>query len=126
VRQTHSNNLLDQCLAAVLGLINPKVFFDFITNRLDGVVFPIPYLQVGNLVLGLLILTWEWPLGFLGRSRIYHSYSVRFICLPLAAIVAVFLYQATNAALYYLIGCSVYVAAYRSGEVSNGPGVDKV
>jgi hypothetical protein len=92
MRQTYSNNILDQCLATVLGFINPKVFFDVITNRLDGVVFPILYLQVGNLVLGLFILTWEWPLGFLRRSWIYHSYTVRFICLPLAAIAAVFLY----------------------------------
>ena len=97
------------------------MFFDFITERLDILVFPTPYLQVWNLLLGLFILSWEWPLGLLTRSRIYRTYSVRFIYLPIAAIAAVFLYQATNAALYYLIGLAVYAIAYRSGEVSDGP-----
>ena len=38
--------------------------------------------------------------------------------LPLATLSAVLLYQTTNAALYYLIGCGVYFWAYSEGEVS--------
>jgi hypothetical protein len=43
----------------------------------------------------------------------------RLLWLPLATLSAVLLYQTTNAALYYLIGCGVYFWAYSEGEVSD-------
>jgi hypothetical protein len=42
----------------------------------------------------------------------------RLLWLPLATLSAVLLYQTTNAALYYLIGCGIYFWAYSEGEVS--------
>jgi hypothetical protein len=42
----------------------------------------------------------------------------RLLWLPLATLSAVLLYQTTNAALYYVIGCGVYFWAYSEGEVS--------
>jgi len=41
----------------------------------------------------------------------------RMLWLPLATLSAVLLYQTTNAAVYYLIGCGVYFWAYSEGEV---------
>jgi len=41
----------------------------------------------------------------------------RLLWLPLATLSAVLLYQTTNAAVYYLIGCGVYFWAYSEGEV---------
>lgn len=38
--------------------------------------------------------------------------------LPLASLSSVLIYQATNPALYYLIGVVVYFWAYSEGEVS--------
>ncbi|KAG9716461.1 hypothetical protein KCU59_g19375, partial [Aureobasidium melanogenum] len=35
--------------------------------------------------------------------------------LPLSSLAAVLLYQGTNPALYYLIGCGVYFWAYTDG-----------
>ena len=37
--------------------------------------------------------------------------------LPLSALAAIMVYQATNPAIYYLIGVGVYFWAYSEGEV---------
>ena len=51
-----------QVLASIEGFFWPKLFWDFLTTNLDHSVRPIPYLQIINLLLGLLGLAWEWPL----------------------------------------------------------------
>lgn len=43
---------------------------------------------------------------------------MRLMWLPLASLSSVLIYQATNPALYYLIGVVVYFWAYSEGEVS--------
>jgi hypothetical protein len=98
-----------------LGFGNPKVFFDFATKKLDFVVTPMPFLQLANLVCGLVVLLWEWPL--VDKFAVHASFHIRFAALPAAAFVSIFLYQATNPALYYLIGLALYTSAYRNGEV---------
>ena len=45
----------------------------------------------------------------------------RLIVLPFASLAATLLYQATDPAMYYLIGIGVYLWAYYSGEVSFCP-----
>ncbi len=40
------------------------------------------------------------------------------VWLPMCSLAAVMMYQATNPALYYLIGCAAYFWAYCEGEVS--------
>jgi hypothetical protein len=60
----------------------------------------------------------EWPLSFIAGSAIHRSLEVRLAILPLTALSAILMYQATNAALYYLIGMVVYFTAYSEGEVS--------
>jgi hypothetical protein len=107
----------DQVLAAIQGFFWPKIFWDFLTKNLDGAVKPIPVLQIVNLVLGLVILAWEWPLGFIARTAIHRSIEARLVVIPVAALAAALLYQATNPAIYYIIGMVVYFWAYSEGEV---------
>lgn len=94
------------------------MFFDFATKNLDGAVKPVPILQVINLVFGLLNLAYEWPLRFLAGTSIHRSMEFRLLWFPLATLSAALLYQGTNSALYYTVGCGVYLWAYSEGEVS--------
>lgn len=107
----------DQIAAAISGFFWPKIFFDFLTKNLDGAVKPVPILQVINLVMGLISLSYELPLGLLAGSRIQQSLEVRLFWLPLAVLGSILLYQATNPAIYYLVGTAVYFWAYTSGEI---------
>src|SRR5688572_10492309 len=94
----------DQVAAAVEGFFWPKIFWDFLTKTLDGAVKPIPVLQTINLVFGLFMLALEWPLNFIAGSTLHRSLEFRLAVLPLTALSAALLYQATNPAIYYLIG----------------------
>jgi hypothetical protein len=69
------------------------------------------------MVLGLIMLAWEWPLGLIAGSSLHRSIEARLVVLPLTALSAVLLYQGTNSALYYTIGLAVYFWAYSEGEV---------
>lgn len=64
------------------------------------------------------MLAWEWPLGFLAGTALHRSIEARLIVLPMAGLAAALLYQATNPAIYYAIGLTVYFWAYSEGEVS--------
>ena len=78
---------------------------------------PIPVLQTINLVFALFILALEWPLGFIAGSTLHCSLEFRLAILPLTAVAAALMYQATNSAVYYFIGVTVYFCAYSEGEV---------
>jgi len=106
-----------QVAAAIEGFFWPKIFWDFLTKNLDLAVKRLPILQIINLVFGIFMFAWEWPLGFLAGTAIHRSIEARLIALPLAALAASLLYQATNPALYYSIGMVVYFWAYSEGEV---------
>jgi len=106
-----------QVAAAIEGFFWPKIFWDFLTKTLDGAVKPLPILQIINLLFGLFMLAWEWPLGFLAGTVIHRSIEARLVVLPLAGLAAALLYQATNPAIYYVIGMGVYFWAYSEGEV---------
>ncbi|KAG7293057.1 hypothetical protein NEMBOFW57_003103 [Staphylotrichum longicolle] len=106
-----------QVAAAVEGFFWPKIFWDFATKTLDPAVKPIPVLQTINLVFGLILLAWEWPLSFLAGSSLHRSLEARLAFLPLTALAAALLYQGTNAAIYQVIGLGVYFWAYSEGEV---------
>lgn len=112
-----ANFSIDQVTAAICGFFWPKIFWDFLTKTLDPAVRPIPVLQIINLLFGLILLAWEWPLGFLAGSSIHRSLEARLAFLPLTALAAVLMYQSTNAAIYQLIGLGVYFWAYSEGEV---------
>jgi len=105
-----------QIAAGIHGFFWPKVFWDFLTKNLDSAVKPIPVLQILNVVFGIIALAWEWPLKPLAGTTIHRSIEIRLLVLPLSALLAALLYQASNAALYYLIGMIVYFWAYSEGE----------
>ncbi|KFY80836.1 hypothetical protein V501_04490 [Pseudogymnoascus sp. VKM F-4519 (FW-2642)] len=106
-----------QIAAAIEGFFWPKIFWDFLTKNLDGAVKPIPVLQSINLVMGLVITAWEWPLGIIAKTALHRSIEARLVVYPLAALSAALLYQATNPAIYYTIGIVVYFWAYSEGEI---------
>lgn len=108
----------DQIAAAIEGFFWPKIFWDFLTKNLDGAVKPIPVLQTINLIMGLVITAWEWPLGIIAKTALHRSIEARLVVYPLAALSAALLYQATNPAIYYTIGIVIYFWAYSEGEVS--------
>jgi hypothetical protein len=81
-------------------------------------VKPIPILQIINLLFGILILAWEWPVKQLATTALHRSFEARLMLFPLSALAAVLMYQSTNAALYYLVGEGVYMWAFCEGEVS--------
>jgi hypothetical protein len=115
-----SNKLpTDQIAAALEGFFWPKIFWDFITKNLDGAVKPFPALQIINLVLGIFLFAWEWPLGILASTALHRSIEARLVVIPIAALAAALLYQATNPAIYYTIAMGVYFWAYSEGEVGS-------
>ena len=109
-----------QVAAGIEGFFWPKIFWDFLTKNLDGVVKPFPVLQIFNLLFGILCFCWEWPLAPIVKllPGLHRSMEARLVIYPLAALAAALLYQGTNAALYYLTGVVVYFWAYSEGEVS--------
>jgi hypothetical protein len=111
--------LIDQVAAGVEGFFWPKIFWDFVTKTLDGAVKPIPILQIINVLFGLFMLAWEWPLGILAGTAIHRSIEARLVMLPMAALAGALLYQGTNPAIYYMIALGVYFWAYSEGEVSH-------
>ncbi|KAI9822221.1 MAG: hypothetical protein M1832_003044 [Thelocarpon impressellum] len=106
-----------QVAASIEGFFWPKIFWDFLTKNLDGAVKPFPALQIINLLLGLLALAWEWPLKPLANTRLHRSIEARLAIYPISVLAAALLYQATNPALYYMIGMAVYFWAYSEGEI---------
>ncbi|CAJ2501701.1 Uu.00g045540.m01.CDS01 [Anthostomella pinea] len=106
-----------QVAAALEGFFWPKIFFDFLTKTLDPAVKPIPVLQTINLVMGLFMFAWEWPLGFFAGSSFHRSLEARLALLPLMSLAAVLIYQGTNPAIYYLTAMIVYFWAYSEGEI---------
>jgi hypothetical protein len=107
----------DHIAASLHGFFWPKFFFDFLTKNFDPTVKPVPILQTINLIFGFINLAWEWPLEFLAGTAIHRSLELRILLLPLSSLTAVLLYQGTNPAMYYLIGCGMYFWAYTQGEV---------
>jgi hypothetical protein len=103
--------------AAIEGFFWPKIFWDFLTKNLDMAVKPIPILQIINLVFGIFMFAWEWPLGLIAGTTLHRSIEARLVVLPMAALAAALLYQATNPAIYYTIAMVVYFWAYSEGEV---------
>lgn len=110
-------------MAGIHGFFWPKIFWDFLTKNLDGAVKPIPVLQTLNVVFGLIMVAWEWPLPLLAGSAMHRSIELRLVLIPIGALAAALLYQGTNAALYYVVGMIVYFWAYSEGEVSFSPSV---
>ncbi|KAF3056400.1 putative pro41 protein [Daldinia childiae] len=106
-----------QIAAALEAFFWPKIFFDFMTKALDPAVKPVPALQIINLILGIVIFAWEWPLNLIAGTSIHRSMEARLATYPLAALAAILIYQGTNAAIYYLVAMMAYFWAYSEGEI---------
>lgn len=92
------------------------MFWSFIDKNLDIAVYPVPFLQIVNLICGLVVYTFEFPLV----SRVFMSPKVRVYYLLLPALVASSLYQTFDLAIYYLICIFLYQWAHKEGEVNLG------
>lgn len=112
---------VDHVAASIQGFIWPKIFWDFLTHDLDRAVYPVPALQIVNLILALLIIAWEWPLSIVAGTEMHRSIKARFWILGSTSLATTFIYQATNPAIYYSIGLGVYLWAYVKEEVSEAP-----
>ncbi|KAK7927846.1 hypothetical protein PG985_004844 [Apiospora marii] len=91
-------------LATAQAFLWPKVFWGFLTTALDGSVVPVLILQIANLLCALAMLALEWPAP------------------ALTALLTILLYQATNAALCYLLRMGLYAWGYSSWETIYAPG----
>lgn len=107
-----------QILASIQAFVWPKVFWDFSSRILDPLVKPVPTLQITNVVLGLAVLGFEWPIRQIAGGAAHRSIPLRVMLYPFCSFAAVLMYQSTNAAIYYLIGTGIYLWALREGEVS--------
>lgn len=106
-----------QIAASIEGFFWPKIFWDFLTKNLDSAVKPVPILQIINLLFGLLIVAWEYPLVWIAGTTMHRSMEARLVVLPLAALAGALLYQGTNPAIYYVVGIGIYFWAFSEGEV---------
>ncbi|RKF81871.1 hypothetical protein GcM3_030025 [Golovinomyces cichoracearum] len=105
-----------QIMAALLGYFWPRMFLEFMTKSLSVAVKPFPSLQTVNLVFGILVCAWEWPLGLVAGSTLHRSIVARLIFLPITILSSALMYQSTNPAIYYTVGLIVYFWAYSEGE----------
>ncbi|KAF2128181.1 hypothetical protein P153DRAFT_368056 [Dothidotthia symphoricarpi CBS 119687] len=106
-----------QIAAAIEAFFWPKIFWDFLTKNLDGAVTDAPVLQILNVICGIVGLAWEWPLPLLAGTGLHRSIEARLVVYPLSALVALLIYQGTNAGLYYIIGMGAYFWAFSEGEI---------
>lgn len=111
--------LTDQIAASLEAYFWPKFFFDFLTKNFDPAFKPVPIFQTINLLLGLFILAYEWPLKIIAGRAVHASIEFRLLLYPLACLCAVLLYQGTNAGVCYLFGWAVYFWSFVEGEVSS-------
>jgi hypothetical protein len=106
-----------QIAAAIECYFWPKIFWDWLTTNLDPAVKPIPILQSINLVMGFVMLAWEYPLGLIAGSSMHRSLEMRLVALPLVTLASALIYQGSNSALYYFAAMIIYFWAYSEGEV---------
>jgi len=102
--------------AAFWGFFYPKSFFDMFTPVFNGLVAPLPVIQIINLLDGIVILALEWPLPFIRDKALHRAFALRFALYPIMAVAALIQYQCTDPAFYLLIGTAVYFQAWAEGE----------
>lgn len=103
---------------SIMGFFWPKVTWDFSTAALNFLVEPVPVLQSINLVLGILVVAWEWPFSPIAGKMYHRSIHARLVAYTICTIFALFLYQSHNSAFYYTLGIYGYLLALSEHEVS--------
>lgn len=102
---------------AIEGFFWPKVTWDFSTTSLNCLVKPFPIVQTLNLVLGVIIIAWEWPLVILADTIFHRSIHARLVVFAISAASSMFLYQAHSSTIYYLLGLYGYALALAEREI---------
>lgn len=105
--------------ASIEGFIWPKIFWDFSTTVLNPLVRPFPFLQTTNILLGLAVVCFEWPLTYLTGTTVHRNILPRILFFPICSFAALLMYQSFDAAVYYLIGTGAYIWALSEGEVGS-------
>jgi len=106
-----------QILAAILAFFYPMIFWDMWTKGMNGAVKPFPILQILNVIVGLLVLCWEYPLPYLiPNTALHRSIPARLFTYPIPILLAALLSPATDSVIYYIIGMVLYYWGYREGE----------
>lgn len=111
-----ANRTTDQTAASLHAFFWPKILFDFSTPIFNPLVKPIPILQTLNLLSGLCMLCWEYPLPKLAGTKVHGSIEARLMVLPLLVLECMLMYQGTNAAIWYAVGLGVYWWGLWEGE----------
>lgn len=75
-----------------------------IASVFNGLVAPLPVIQIINLLDGIVILALEWPLPFIKDKALHRAFALRFALYPIMAVAALIQYQCTDPAFYLLIG----------------------
>jgi hypothetical protein len=103
---------------SIEGFFWPKITWDFATSSLNVLVKPAPVLQIINLILGIVVLAWEWPLGFLAGKMFHRSIHARLVMFTICAFTSLFMYQSHSSTIYYFLGTYGYALALAGHEVS--------
>ena len=69
------------------------------------------------MVCGLSVICLEYPLPLIAGTGLHKSIEARLALYPAVALLAALLYQATDAAGFYIIGIAIWFWAYTEGEV---------
>ncbi|KAH9979161.1 hypothetical protein BJV74DRAFT_780492 [Russula compacta] len=118
--------------AAYYGLIYRKFFWDFVSGirRNPGGIQPAnqdaffidimvktPVIQIFSLLLGLVIVAFEYPAPFVKGTAAYRSLVLRVVLLVFQVFFAILFYQGTNGAIWSLAAIFGYSRAIMLGEV---------
>jgi hypothetical protein len=101
---------LHRTTPSIVLLSNPCSIF-------NPLVAPIPIIQIINLITGLFLLAYEWPLPFFSGTAFHRAFALRFALYPIISAMAFLQYQCTDPSFYLLIGTAVYIQAWSEGEV---------
>jgi len=117
--------------AGYWGIFYRKFFWDFVDGTLRdpgglqpgpsalpfvAVIVKVPIFQIAVIFSAISTLIVEFPAPFVKGTSIHRSWVVRIIMLLSQALLGLFVYQATNGALYSIIAAIGYTMAQVKGE----------
>ncbi|KAI0266845.1 hypothetical protein BC834DRAFT_873811 [Gloeopeniophorella convolvens] len=118
--------------AGYFGLVYRKFFWDFVNGirRNPGGIQPakqdaffidiivkVPLIPIFSIILGLVVLAFEYPAPFLKGKSAHRSLVVHVVLLFFQAFFAIMFYQGTNGAIWSLVAVGCYSRAMALGEV---------
>jgi hypothetical protein len=122
--------------AGYFGLIYRKFFWDFVSgiSRNPGGLQPAnqdaffidimvkaPVIQIISILLGLVIVAFEYPAPFLKGTAAHRNLVTRVVLLVFQIFFAIMFYQGTNGAIWSIAALICYSRAIMLGEVMKEP-----